>query len=131
MIIINKNSVNTVITTLTEKVSISNPYFLFRFTSDYSREQVIFLASNVSAYTDRYDKFSITETSGTTDLSNGVISLTPTGEWTYEIFQQTSSSNLDINYTGALLETGKVRVVGVSDVVTKYDLTRKTYKGYG
>ncbi len=131
MIIINKNSVNTITPTLTEKVSIANPYFLFRFTSDYSREQVIFLASNISDYTYRYDKFLITETSGTTNLSNGIISLNPTGDWTYEIYQQASSSNLDMNYTGALLETGKVRVVGVSDVVTKYDLTRKTYKGYG
>lgn len=131
MIIINKNSVNDVILTLTEKVTISNPTFLFRFTSDYSREQVIFIASNTSQYTDRYDSFSITETSGTTNLLNATISLEPVGDWTYEVFEQASATNLNMNYTGALLETGKVRVIGTTTTRTKYEAPRKTYKGYG
>lgn len=131
MLLINKNANNTLILTLTEKVTISNPTFLFRFTSDVTRETVVFIASNLSNYTDRYDEFLITETSGVTNFSSGVINLSPTGFWKYEVFEQASTTNLNPAQTGSLLETGKIKVVGTDTIVTKYNTPTRTYKGYG
>lgn len=108
------------IMTLTEKSTLSSPYFLFEFKSDITNERVVFLASDLSNYTDRYNKFLITETSGTIDLTSGTIELNPTGTWTYRVFEQTSSSNLDTNLVDnkTPLEIGIVKVKGTE---TNYD----------
>ena len=106
--------------TLTEKSTLSSPYFLFQFTSDITNDSIVFLASDLSNYTDRYNKFLITETSGTVNLSSGTIELNPTGTWTYRVFEQTSSSNLDPNLVDnkTPLEIGIVKVKGTE---TSYD----------
>ena len=131
MLLINKNANNTLILTLTEKVTIVSPTFLFKFTNDITRESVLFISTNLSAYTDRYDKFLITETSGTINASSGVINLNPTGFWKYEIFEQASTTNLLESLTGAKVENGKVKVVGTETVHTVYNPTTRKYKGYG
>jgi len=120
MVIINKNANNTVIMTLTEKVTLSSPYFLFEFTSDITNSRVVFLASDLSNYNDRYNQFLITETSGTTDFTSGTIEMNPTGTWTYRVFEQTSSSNLDTRLVDnkVPLEIGIVKVKGTE---TTYD----------
>ena len=106
--------------TLTEKVTLSSPYFLFEFTSDITNSRVVFLASDLSNYNDRYNQFLITETSGTTDFTSGTIEMNPTGTWTYRVFEQTSSSNLDTNLVDnkVPLEIGIVKVKGTE---TTYD----------
>jgi hypothetical protein len=42
------------------------------------------------------------------DLLTGKIYLNDTGYWTYNVFQQASPTNLNLELTGALVETGKV-----------------------
>lgn len=131
MLVINKNSNNTLILTLTEKVTIASPTFLFKFTNDLTRESVLFLSANLSSYKDRYDKFLITETSGTINFSSGVIKLNPTGFWKYQIFEQASTSNLLESATGSLVENGKIKVIGTDTTFTVYNPTTRKYKGYG
>ena len=131
MLVINKNSNNTLILTLTEKVTIASPTFLFKLTNDLTRESVLFLSANLSAYKDRYDKFLITETSGTINVSSGVINLNPTGFWKYQIFEQASTSNLLESATGSMVENGKIKVIGTDTTFTVYNPTTRKYKGYG
>ena len=131
MLVINKNSNNTLILTLTEKVTIASPTFLFKLTNDLTRESVLFLSANLSAYKDRYDKFLITETSGTINASSGVINLNPTGYWKYQIFEQASTSNLLESATGSMVENGKIKVIGTDTTFTVYNPTTRKYKGYG
>jgi len=128
MLLINKNTNNTLIVTITEKVSISNPYFLFVFTSDATNEKVIFLQENISQHTDRYDEFVITERSTNLDYTSGIIEFLPIGSWTYEIFEQASSTNLDRTLTGARLEVGKAKVIGTNETYSKYSGQPTTYK---
>ncbi len=94
------------------------PYYLFNFTSDLSGEGINFLAADLSGATGRFNEFLITETSGTTNYSSGTIELNPTGQWTYKVYEQTSSSNLIPENTDnypTYLEIGIVRVKGVVD----------------
>jgi len=130
MILINKNSNNLVILTLTEKSTITSPTYLFKFTNDLTKESKLFICPNISDYTDRYDKFNITE-STTQNLSAGVVTLSPTGFWSYEVFEQASTTNLLESATGARVESGKVNVIGTATTRTTYNPTGKTYKAYG
>jgi len=127
MLVIAKNTNTNLIVTLQEKVTLTNPYYLFVFTSDVSQEKVIFLQSNISTHTDRYDKFLITETSGTPNYSSGTIEFLPLGSWTYEIFEQASSSNLDPALTGNRLEIGQAKVIGTNETYSTYTGQTITY----
>lgn len=131
MLLINKNLNNTLILTLTEKVTIASPTFLFKFTNDLTRESVLFISANLSSYKDRYDKFLITETSGNINVSSGVINLNPTGFWKYEIFEQSSPTNLLESATGSKIENGKLKVIGTATTQTVYNPITRKYKGYG
>ena len=130
MILINKNANNLITVTLKEKTTLASPYYLFKFTNEITKSSVKFIASNVSTYQYRYDEFLITETSGTVNLTSGVITLNPTGFWKYEIFEQAIATNLnEANITG-LVESGKVKVIGTETYHTSYD-NPKTYIAYG
>ena len=129
MLVINKNANNTLVMTLTEKSTLSSPYFLFEFKSDITNNRVVFLAADLSNYNDRYNKFLITETSGTVDLTSGTIELNPTGTWTYRVFEQTSSSNLNLNLVDnkTPLEIGIVKVKGTETTYITNSDTDNTF----
>jgi hypothetical protein len=129
MNIINKGTNNYLYFTLNEKKTLSAPYYLFVFTSDITGESVIFRSVDLSNYKYRYNKLLITETSGTNDFSSGVITLTPSGFWSYKIYEQTSASNLLVGNTTSLIEEGKIKVVGTETIPSVFTPTR-TYKTY-
>ncbi len=70
---------------------------------------VNFIASDVSGFPTRFNKFLITETTGTVNLTSGVVSLPETGFYEYTIYEQTSSSNLNVNNTTSILEIGMIK----------------------
>jgi len=121
MLLLTKNTTATYYLTLTENVTLTSPYFLFEFTNEFTLTPVYFIAANTSSYTQRYDSFVITETSGTNILTSGTITLNPTGQYTYRVWEQTSSSNLNPANATTLLEIGILKVVGTSD--TYYENT--------
>ncbi len=108
MLIINKGTTNQLIMTLTEKQTLTSPYFLFEFKSDVSMVAVYFLMADISIHTNRYNEFTFIE--GTTKT------LSPTGQWTYRVWEQSSSTNLAPSLATTLLETGQIRVVGTADI---------------
>jgi hypothetical protein len=95
--------------TLTEKTTISSPTYLFSITHRLTNTTTNFILTDISAYVDRYNKFSVTE--GTTFSVDS-------GEFLYRVYAQTSPSNLDPNLSDELVEQGilKVNNIAASDV---------------
>ena len=131
MQIINKGQNNFLVFTLTEKVTISNPYYLFSFKHQVLMSSVNFIASDVSSFPSRFNKFLITETTGTVNLTSGIVSLPETGFYEYSIYEQTSSSNLNTNNATGLLEIGMVKVESPVPVINAYDNQNKMIITYG
>lgn len=131
MQIINKGQNNFLVFTLSEKVTLTNPYYLFSFKHQVLMSSVNFIASDVSGFPTRYNKFLITETTGTVNLTSGVVSLPETGFYEYAIYEQTSSSNLDVSNTTGLLEIGMVKVESNLPIYNEYDNQSKTIITYG
>jgi hypothetical protein len=129
MIKITRNSNNTVVLTLTEKATLTAPVYLFRFINDMQKTEKTFIAADLSSYPNRYNQFLITETSGSEVLTSGTVTLSPAGFWHYEIYEQSSSSNL--NHSLSLqppLEVGKVKVIGTSPTFVKNSGGSRTFK---
>lgn len=128
MILINKGTTNKVALSLTEKCTLSSPVFLFVFMCDITRVKKIFIASDISSYTDRYNLFNIIEQSSSEDLYNGTITLTTSGYYSYKIYEQTSSTNLTESLATNLVESGKVLVNGTTTSRAVHDNNPKQYK---
>jgi hypothetical protein len=131
MQIINKGQNNFLIFTLSEKVTLTNPYYLFSFKHQVLMSSVNFIASDVSGFPTRYNKFLITETTGNVNLTSGVVSLPETGFYEYAIYEQTSSSNLNLANVTGLLEIGMVKVESTLPIYNEYDNQSKTIITYG
>jgi hypothetical protein len=131
MQLINKGQNNFLVFTLSEKVTLTNPYYLFSFKHQVLMSSVNFIAADVSGFPDRFNKFLITETTGTTLLTSGVVSLPETGFYEYTIYEQTSSTNLNVENTTNILEIGMVKVNSDIPIVNAYDNQNKTVITYG
>jgi hypothetical protein len=121
MIFIDRDSSGIVALSLSERTTIANPTFLFSFES-IENEFKNFIADDISIYTDRYNKFIITEVGdgGTEDLTNGEIILLPTGFWDYTIYAQTSITNLVPASADEIVERGKVYVRDLNNPLADY-----------
>lgn len=113
------------ILTLSEKVSITTPYYLFVFLHVTTKDSVKFIkgiADDESGYQSRFNQFTI---------NPAVLFLgKPVGEWHYTIYEQVSDSNTDVTLTGAVLENGKMMLGRATDFeFNKYNLVT-TYKVY-
>lgn len=124
MNLITRGATNTVVFTLTERVTLSSPYFLVRVKSRRTNEVKRFILNTNTGDTSRYDKFTIIE-SNTENLTNSTVTLT-NGDWWYDIYEQTSSTNLDENVATTLLESGILRVLDTADTYITSD-TSETY----
>lgn len=125
MIKLTQSTINTVALSLNENVTIVDPvYFLFEFINDDTNDRVYCTALETSPNTVRYNKFNIELTTGADDPLNGVITLKPDGSWKYNVYQQASSTNIDPDLTGDMVETGKVMVIGTADpTIVQYSTT--------
>ena len=121
MIRLTKGATQNIILTLTEKELLTNPNYLFVFTNRSANTEVKFVRLNntdISQYKDRYNEFSI--------VTNTNFSTALNGQYDYDIYEQTSTSNL--NTAGLnLLESGIMELVGTPFNFTEYTTT-DTYK---
>ena len=121
MIRLTKGQTQNIILTLTEKELLTNPNYLFVFTNRSANTEVKFVRLNntdISQYKDRYNEFSIVTN---TNFANAL-----NGQYDYDIYEQTSTSNL--NPAGLnLLESGIMELVGTPFNFTEYTTT-DTYK---
>lgn len=113
--------------TLTEFVTLTAPNYLFIFSHVETKSTVAFVKSEAddeSLYPKRYNQFTI----DATDVFAGK----PTGEWHYQVYEQSSTINTDPSLAGNILEYGKLilnRSVDFS--YTQYDQATSytTYNG--
>jgi hypothetical protein len=109
-----KNSANTVYFTLAEKATLASPYYLFKVESLDTNESILFTGTDLSDNTDRFNKFTITETSGATNYTASTVSLN-VGEWNYYVYEMSASTNLAISgTTGLIVESGIIYVSGTT-----------------
>jgi hypothetical protein len=122
MIYLTKGQTNSIILTLKEKQTLASPNYLFVFThrgSNIVRSFVLLQAANISAHKERYDEFSI--------VTNTYFATYDSGEWEYEIYEQTSSTNTDPTLATSKIETGIMRLNdATSFAYTKYQ-TNNTF----
>lgn len=109
--IIQKNTVNTCVFSLAERTTLTPVYYLFVFTNTQNNTVLTFTCTDISVNKLRYNEFEIEETQSE-DRLTGKITLDLTGSYTYEIYEQSSSTNLDLASTGNLVEIGKIDVKG-------------------
>ena len=117
MIHLTKGQTNTIILTLTEKQLLINPNYLFVFTNRSSNNVIKFVvlnASDLSLYKDRYNEFSI--------VTNTNFSSALEGQYTYEVYEQASSSNTNITGLNKL-ETGIMWLSGSTMTYNQYTTT--------
>ena len=121
MLQIDKAETKNWILTLTEKVTISPAYFLFSFTHRLTNTITNKVLTDSSSYTERYNKFSVTE--GTTFTLDA-------GEYLYKVYAQTSPSNTDPALANELVEQGLLKVNIVYSNPEEYTptLTEKIYE---
>lgn len=81
--------------TLREKVSIDSPNYLFEFISNNTKKKVYCIAIDTSLYPERYNRFSLTVMETTPDPLSAEIKLLTGDEYTYNVYEQESSTNLD------------------------------------
>lgn len=110
MIKITRGQANVVVITLKEKTTLANPKYLFVFKNDQTNVEAKFIAADTSTYPDRYNKFTITEKTTSPNPLTGEVTLSLDGFYTYTIYEQTSSTNLNPANATGVVETGKVQV---------------------
>ena len=109
MIQITQGQANIVVLTLKEKTTLTNPKYLFVFKNDQTNVESTFIATDTSSYADRYNRFTVTEKTNPNNLT-GEVRLSLDGFYTYTIYEQTSSTNLNPANATGIVETGKVQV---------------------
>lgn len=129
MINITRSSANTVVLTLTENTTIDSPTYLFTLKKENNQIVKSFIAVDVSSYTERYNKFIITEVGdgGVENLLTGNIELSKPGRYVVEIRQQTSSSNLNPDLSGSIVEKDIMTVLEDEVERTSYTTTKNIY----
>lgn len=120
--ILEHNTVNYIYPTLSELVTISDPvYFLFKLKNVATNEEVFFTAPNISTAITRYDKFEITLTSSTENLTAGTLSNLTVGDWYYYAYQMSSETNLSLTgITGDYLEVGYFNIKGNTIIADEF-----------
>ena len=120
MILITKNTTNNIILTLAEKTTLTNAVYLFEVTNDSSEVVKCFIAEDISPNKQRYNEFDLIE-NVIEDLLNGTFELGLSGFYTYNIYEQTSTTNLEPTLATNLIETGKLNVVSTIAELEKYN----------
>jgi hypothetical protein len=112
-----KGQTQNIILTLTEKQLLTSPNYLFIFENRSTNTDIKFVKLNntdISAYKERYNEFTI--------VVNTYFNTALNGQYTYTIYEQTSTTNTDP--TGLnLLETGIMELEGTTISFTEYETT--------
>tara|TARA_R110000782_G_scaffold84289_3_gene164485 strand:+ start:1297 stop:1689 length:393 start_codon:yes stop_codon:yes gene_type:complete len=94
--------------TLTEKTTIVNAVYLFELESDQTKDLYYFIGDE-TLNTSRINLFTITE--GVDDPLNSSIILGPVGFYSYTVYAQTSTTNLDPLLADETVESGKCKYI--------------------
>jgi hypothetical protein len=109
MILLQENTANIVVLTLTEKTTINAPTYLFRFVNKQTNQEYVCIQSDTSVFKSRYNKFTITTQTTTPNPLLGQLKLSLGDEYEYYIYAQISTTNLDYTLSNEMVETGLMR----------------------
>lgn len=110
MIHLVKGETNEIVVTLTEKSQLETPNYLFVFKSLENNKLVKFVLLNnadISSFKTRFNKFNI--------VVNNYFATAKVGEFTYSIYEQISTTNLDPTLASNLLEVGQMNLKNSSN----------------
>ena len=123
MLRILKSGTTSLVVTVTELTTLSNPEYLFEFVEEQTDTNLYCILADVSTATTRFNEFSITD---------GVdVTFTVEGFYTYNIYEQANGSgNLDPDGL-TLVETGRahIYVVDASRIEYISTETNTAYNG--
>jgi len=112
MLRLEKDSISTMIVTVTELTTVSPVHYLFEFEHEQSFLKYYCILPNISNAISRYDEFL---------LDDGVdVTFDYDGYYTYRIYQQTSPSNLDPEFSDGLVEEGRAHVYEIDSPSTEF-----------
>jgi len=109
MVLITRGATNTIDLTLTEMVTIANPYYLFVFENKQTGEVSKCLLTDSSTYPERYNRFTLTEPTDVTLIA---------GDYTLNVYEV--ATNTTTIPTDGWLETNIVRVAIDPLTATEY-----------
>lgn len=110
MIHFKKGNTDKFVVTLTEKCQLNSPNYLFVFTSREDLSVVKFVLLNsadLSTMQQRYNQFEI--------VVNTYFATAKVGEYTYEVYEQVSTSNTNPSLSTGLVESGQMTLSASSD----------------
>ena len=110
MIYIEKGELNTICLTLSESATITDPVFLFKFTweTDETIDPLYWIGTDTSAYTYRYNLFTLTEG---TDVTFRI------GQYKYQVYESATGST-PTDETGLTeIEEGRMIVDGTGTTI--------------
>jgi len=119
MLRIERNQASTLIVTVSELTTIASPNYLFQFIEEQSGDEVYCILTNISTGIPRYDEFIVTDGVDVTFPYNGF--------YTYKIYQQTSSVNLDPDLSQGLVEEGRAHVYETDSPSNEYTILPTSY----
>ena len=124
MIHLIKGQTNSVVLTLSEKCTLNSPNYLWICKSRNTNETISFVilgSADVSTSQTRYNKFNI--------VTSNYFASSTNGEWTYMIYEQTSTSNLNPSLATGLVEKGQFSLNDSSEFsFNTYNSANNTYK---
>jgi hypothetical protein len=126
VILLQKATTNEdVIFTLSENTTLTSPYYLFEFTSEGNTSYTCISADLATvAQQARFNKFTFIE--GVDDRTNGSLILGNTGVYRVNVYEQASSTNLDVanatfvEYTMMRLIDSETSNYVSHEIVTEY-----------
>ena len=128
MLHISKNATNTLTVTITEKQTLTTPYYLIRLVNAQTKNEYLAFVEDTSAYTDRYNTLTLVETTNP-DPSAGQVELPNTGEYLYFIYEKSTNANYTYS-ANAELERGIAMVTGTAATTYEYNPTTITNYAY-
>lgn len=116
---------NNLYLTLSERIDSSlskNLLFVFESDQQHTISKIVFAngSSNVT-FGDRFDAIRIFEGGTITESLTDQVKISPAGFYSYKVYQQTSSTNFDVNDSSivSLLEQGKLTILDTDELTTK------------
>ena len=105
MIYIDKGEVNSIVLTLTEVSTLSNPYYLFVFDNemDVTDAPILFTTADISTWKERFNMFLLDEPVDVTLVK---------GQYTYSVYESTIPPTSIQDTTGVVIEEGRMVVSG-------------------
>jgi hypothetical protein len=110
MIRITKGTSQSVYLTLTEKTTLTNPYFLFEFISNDTGNKTYVTCNDFSDNTERFNRFTFSSSLGVGATAGGFD--LDGGTYDYQIWETQYANNLIVGSATGIVEIGLMQVVG-------------------